>query len=166
MNSTTTTTPTPSERRAAIEAARRHVAALAAGFRERAAAPGASEVDRLQAETAALVVELATMRARLIERAEAEALVEEARRRATALWLSTNEEIARLIRAGHTDLTGGPIKETIDRAVAATERMEAEASAWHDAHELATWQAAAEELTLLATGRDPTAFARGGDEAH
>ena len=106
------------------------------------------------------------MRARLIERAEAEALVEEARRRATALWLSTNEEIARLVRAGHTDLTSGPIKEAIDRAVAATERLEAEASAWQDAHELTVWQAAAEELTLLAESRDPAALARGSDESH
>lgn len=148
-------TLTRTERRAQIDATRRLAEELAAEFTEKAAAPGATEADRLNAETAAMILDLARTKVRYLDREEAEAMIAEAEAAADDLTRATYEEIADLIREGQTELTSGPIKEVIDHTVARSEAREAAFLDRQDDHELAMWSEAVENLTLLAHGKLP-----------
>lgn len=135
--------------RASIQKVREHAMTLAGAFHARTADDNATDVDRIQAGSADLIIELAEKKASLIDREEAER-----RREDFEAWSKTNmdefvREVADLVTSGIEDIPGGPIEMIRNKMLTNLDARLAKFVREDDEHVFSVWQEAVNSLIAL-----------------
>lgn len=124
--------------------------ALATEFADKAASENSNEGDRINAETARLIVETAGMKAALVRREDMEQ-----QRASLAEWAQKMErmlaeEIAQLVLAGHPlDPPSPEIQALIEHKVALLDRENEKFHDWLAEHSFHAWSEAVNDLMTL-----------------
>jgi hypothetical protein len=135
--------------RSLIDTLKRRASDMARPFIDAGHQPDATEMQRAFGEAAQLILRDAESRAQLLPRDEFERRVE-----AFKAWHRRREarmrrEIERLFEQGFRRSKKSPISEARRRATAELDHREAEFHQWVDAHALAAWIRATEDLLTL-----------------
>lgn len=126
-------------RKKLIDETKANATALATRFADRAAAPDATPVEQVQAQTAVIIIRIAEAAAGHISREEADQITEDLK-----TWArEQDQKIADVVRQA------GPIREVIDHGIALSEVKQARFSEYLDEHRLKAWRQACDDLSTL-----------------
>lgn len=138
---------TSEERKRAIADAKALAEEMAARFIRRGTRRNSTEAERLRAETAAIILDIASKRASTVPADECAKWVQ-------SLWQLGEQHEAKIAAAtkmeiakGNHDFSTGPVREAIDATLALLEQRIEAFNAWTDNHRLAAWLAACDDFS-------------------